>query len=136
MTKKSIYIIILSAILCVACGVLYAGISRVNAQSRPFKTWIVSGSHKAWVTAYSSSPDETDDTPFVAASGTICRDGIIAANFLPMGAKVRIPALFGNKIFTVEDRMHPRFSNRVDVWFATRSEAYKFGKREVEIVVL
>ncbi len=91
---------------------------------------------KVMVTAYSSTPDQTDSTPFTTASGTRVRDGIIAANFLKFGTKIKIPELFGNKIFIVEDRMHRRFDKYVDVWFPNRSSALKFGKQEVEIVVL
>ncbi|PIR88861.1 MAG: hypothetical protein COU07_04200 [Candidatus Harrisonbacteria bacterium CG10_big_fil_rev_8_21_14_0_10_40_38] len=88
------------------------------------------------ITAYSSTPDQTDDTPFITASGTHVRDGIVAANFLPIGTKIQIPELFGDKIFVVEDRMHERFSDRVDVWFATREEAKTFGLRKATIHVL
>ena len=88
------------------------------------------------VTGYSSTPDQTDDSPFITASGALVGDGVIAANFLPFGTKVQIPVAFGTKIFTVKDRMHRRFSNRVDVWFNDRSSAIKFGIRKAEIVVL
>src|SRR3990167_1248447 len=37
------------------------------------------------ITAYSSTPEETDSTPFITASGTHVRDGVVAANFLPLG---------------------------------------------------
>src|SRR3989344_4334376 len=60
------------------------------------------------ITAYSSRPEETDSTPFIAASGKRVFDGMVAANWLPLGTKVRIPELYGNKIFVVEDRMHAR----------------------------
>lgn len=88
------------------------------------------------ITGYSSTPDQTDDSPFITASGRRVRDGIIASNFLKFGTKVKIPSVFGDKIFIVEDRMHSRFSDRVDIWFSNRSEAVKFGKRQLEIVVL
>lgn len=88
------------------------------------------------ITAYSSTPDQTDDTPFITASNTHVRDGIVAANFLPFGAKIMIPEFFGDKIFVVEDRMHRRFSDRVDIWFETRWQAKQFGKREAEIIIL
>ncbi len=91
---------------------------------------------KVTITAYSSTADQTDETPFIAASGKHVYDGIIAANFLPFGTKVKIPALFGDKIFTVDDHMNRRFPNRVDVWFATRSAAMKFGIQTAEIVIL
>ena len=58
------------------------------------------------VTAYSSSVWETDDTPYITAAGTWVRDGIIANNYLSFGTKIRIPQLFGDKVFIVEDRMH------------------------------
>lgn len=91
---------------------------------------------KTWITAYSSTPEETDSTPFITASGTHVRDGVAAANFLPIGAKFRIPELFGNKVFIIEDRMHSRFSNRVDIWFETKKEAKQFGKQFSKIEVL
>lgn len=88
------------------------------------------------VTAYSSTKDQTDDSPFIAASGKKVYDGIVAANFLPFGTKIKIPALFGDKIFTVDDRMNKRFQNRIDIWFTTRIKAIKFGvqKTIIEIV--
>jgi 3D (Asp-Asp-Asp) domain-containing protein len=89
-----------------------------------------------WVTAYSSTPEETDDTPFITASNATVRDGIIAANFLPFGTKVQIPELFGNKVFVVEDRMHPRKTNNVDVWMPTKEDAIQFGVHKTEIAVL
>ena len=70
------------------------------------------------VTAYSSSPDETDNTPFITASGKTVRDGVVATNVLPFGTKIKIPSLFGDKIFTVEDRMHRRMKNVMDIWMA------------------
>ncbi len=91
---------------------------------------------KVWVTAYSSTPEETDDTPFIAANGTLVHDGIVAANFLPFGAKVQIPSQFGNKIFVVEDRMHERKTNVVDIWMPSKDEAKQFGAYYTEIVIL
>lgn len=89
----------------------------------------VKGVKKVVITAYSSTVDQTDDTPFITANGTQVRDGIIAANFLAFGTRVRIPELYGDKVFYVTDRMHERFSNRVDIWMETREEAVEFGVR-------
>jgi len=47
-------------------------------------------------TAYNSVPEQTDDTPFITASGSHVRMGVIAANFLPMGTLVKIPDYFGD----------------------------------------
>ncbi len=89
-----------------------------------------------WVTAYASVPEETDDTPFETASGSTVHDGVMAANFLPFGTKVQIPSLFGNKVFTVEDRLHPRKKGVVDIWMATPEAARDFGVYKTEIAVL
>ncbi|KKU81281.1 MAG: 3D domain-containing protein [Parcubacteria group bacterium GW2011_GWA2_47_8] len=80
-----------------------------------------------FITAYSSTPDQTDSSPFITAAGTRVRPGIVAANFLPFGARIRIPKLFGERIFIVEDRMAERHDDRVDVWFPTRGQALAFG---------
>lgn len=79
------------------------------------------------ITAYSSSKDETDSTPFITASNTRVRDGVVATNILPFGIRVRIPSLFGGREFVVEDRMHPRHQDRLDIWFPSRREALRFG---------
>lgn len=93
-------------------------------------------SKKVTLTAYSSTVDQTDDTPFIAASGKHVYDGMIAANFLPFGTKVKIPELFGDKVFTVHDRMNRRYTERVDIWFAERQDALNFGIRTAEIIIL
>ncbi|MCR4322965.1 MAG: 3D domain-containing protein [Candidatus Azambacteria bacterium] len=88
------------------------------------------------VTAYSSTHDQTDDSPFTMASGKRVYDGAIAANFLPFGTEVMLPELYDDKVFIVEDRMHRRFSNRVDIWMETREEALEFGIKRVTIKIL
>lgn len=85
---------------------------------------------------YSSTPDQTDDSPFITASGTYVRDGIIATNILPFGTAVKIPAIFGNKIFVVEDRMNRRYQQNIDVWFPTREAALEFGRKQVKVEVV
>lgn len=87
-------------------------------------------------TGYSSTPDQTDSTPFITATGNRVRDGIVAVNFLEFGTKIIMPELFGNKVFTVDDRMHPSKKENVDVWFQTRNEALHFGRRTSYILVL
>lgn len=87
-------------------------------------------------TAYSSTIDQCDDSPFIAASGMRVHDGMVAANFLKFGTKVRFPDYFGDKIFVVEDRMNKRFSDRVDIWMNTKEEALNFGVRKVRVEIL
>ncbi len=88
------------------------------------------------LTAYSSTPDQTDDTPFITASNTRTRDGVIAANFLAFGTKVKIPAVFGDKVFTVEDRMAKKHNDKIDIWFPERYLAKNFGVQEADVIIL
>ncbi len=85
---------------------------------------------------YSSTPDQTDDSPFITAKGTYVRDGIIATNILPFGTLVKIPTVYGNKIFVVEDRMNRRYQNHIDIWFPDRETALEFGRRTVRIEII
>ncbi|MDO8591167.1 MAG: hypothetical protein Q7R65_04305 [bacterium] len=89
------------------------------------------------LTAYSSTPDQTDSTPFTTASNTRVRDGVIASNFLAFGTKVQIPSLFGDKVFTVEDRMAKKHGDKIDIWFLERHSAKRFGiVKDAEVVIL
>jgi|SRR5581483_10329934 len=89
------------------------------------------------VTAYSSTPEQTDDTPFITASGKHVSDGIIANNLLPFGTKIRIPELYGDKVFTVEDRMNSRMGTRhVDIWFSNTQQAVDFGAKVTKVEIL
>ncbi|MDP2708798.1 MAG: hypothetical protein Q8O93_01985 [bacterium] len=92
------------------------------------------------ITAYNSEIGQTDDSPCITANNfNVCEHGIedtIAANFLPFGAKVKIPDLFGDRIFVVRDRMNRRYSNRVDVWMLERPDALNFGVKVAKIEVI
>ncbi|MFA5127705.1 MAG: hypothetical protein WC457_01725 [Patescibacteria group bacterium] len=89
------------------------------------------------MTAYTSTPDQTDDTPDIAASGKHVYDGMLAANWLPMGTKVKIPELYGDKIFTIDDRMNKRYGyGRMDIWLdTTKAEARKFGVKRLTVEI-
>lgn len=101
--------------------------------NRPFLIQI----RKIFVTAYSSTPDQTEGDPFITASGARVYDGTLAANFLPFGTKVRLPEIFGDKIFIVEDRMNARFKDtRIDIWFPDRRSAQEFGIQETIMEIL
>jgi len=88
------------------------------------------------VTAYSSTPDQTDGTPFLAACGPV-RDGILAVSddlwrILKCGDSVYLE---GYGRYVVWDRMHSRWRRRVDVWVPSRSSAYRHGVREAVLVL-
>jgi 3D (Asp-Asp-Asp) domain-containing protein len=91
----------------------------------------------ATITAYASIPGETDDSPFVTADGSHVADGIVAANWLKFGTRIRIPQLSGDKVYVVHDRMNKRYSDRVDVWVPTVAQENAVGlRRNYKIEIL
>lgn len=88
------------------------------------------------ISAYNSEVAQTDDSPFITASNTHVRDGIVATNILPFGTRVKIPAYFGDKIFVVEDRMNKRYQNHMDIWMEQKSNALSFGRRAAIVEVI
>lgn len=93
---------------------------------------------RVWATAYTSDPFETDATPSLTALGTKTKDGVAAANFLPFGTKFRIPELYGDKVFTVEDRLNSRYNSQriVDIWMPVKGDAVHFGKKVLTLELL
>jgi hypothetical protein len=96
------------------------------------------------LTAYSSTPDQTDSDPFTAASGKQVYLGMVANNCLPFGTKLKITFTdaatqekYGNVEFMVDDRMNSRYGcNRFDVWLdAPRKEVNQFGVKRASIEV-
>lgn len=116
-------------------------VDRVVASFEP-NTFPVAGDRlpvktiKVVSTAYSSDVWQTDSTPCIPASGyDLCahyekygEGDTVAANFLPLGTKVRFPELYGDKIFIVRDRMNARYGyGRIDIWMPEYLEAKNFG---------
>jgi len=108
-------------------------------------------------TAYNSMVSQTDTQPFVTATGERTRWGIIAvsrdllADDLPYGSLVRLRdlgsfhtgrgvgayrTLLQDTLFVVEDTMHPRKTNQVDLWFADHASAIAWGVRRLEVEVV
>jgi len=109
-------------------------------------------------TGYNSLASQTDATPHVTATGTRTRFGVLAVSRdllgddLPYGSLVRIRDLGGfydgrnagrfqsvldaQGLFVVEDTMHARKSNQVDVWFGDYASAVNWGVRQAEVEVV
>lgn len=91
------------------------------------------------ITAYTSEVGQTDDTPCITASGLdVCKrdeENVVAANFLPLGTRVRIPELYGNRVFYVEDRMNERYNYKMDIWMKQKADAKQFGVQYATIEV-
>ncbi|MDE2019250.1 MAG: 3D domain-containing protein [Patescibacteria group bacterium] len=136
---KRIFSIVFAVIALFTAYAIPVFIARAGAD--PVVTTLAPANHTAKtlylrLTAYSSSPDETDYNPFYTANGTHVYDGVVASNFLPFGTKIMIPAIFGNKIFTVEDRMAKRFKHTIDIWMTSKAKALFFGVNYANVVVL
>lgn len=91
------------------------------------------------ITAYTSDVAQTDETPCITSSGlNLCTRGtedIIAANFLPIGTRVRIPDLYGDHVFYVQDRMNARYDRHLDIWMKDYDDAKQFGLKIAKIEV-
>lgn len=111
--------------------------AKIASKINPVATLMVTAS------AYTSTPDQTDSSPFITANGEHVYWGGVAANIIdangrniPFGTRIMIPKLFGDQIFTVNDRMNRRYKNNVDLWFSDITDAREFGRRTIEIVIL
>ncbi len=108
-------------------------------------------------TAYNSHASQTDSSPNVTATGATTAFGVIAMSrdmlgLIPYGSLVRLKDLGSYRsgrgegkfqevlntqdLFIVEDTMHPRKLEQIDVWFADHSEALNWGVRKVELEVV
>lgn len=102
----------------------------------------VMASNRAVVTYYESKVGQTDGSPFITASGTHVHLGTVASNCYPIGTKLRLPELasyFGGQeiIFTVEDRMNPRYQCGIlDIWLPESPDNKKFGKRVTTVEII
>jgi len=107
----------------------FVSISDISANTRINKTFIKT------VTAYNPVAWQTDEEPCISASGmNICKTEkkICASNEFPFGTEL----LIADEIWEVQDRMHPRYSHRIDLFFKTKQEVRDWGKRTVEVVKL
>lgn len=87
----------------------------------------------AIITGYSSTKGQTDNTPFITASGQRVRDGIIACpDYCEFGDIIEIE---GMGLFECQDVMNKRYrdDHYYDIWFESRWLAIEFGRQEREI---
>ena len=82
------------------------------------------------VTAYSSDPNETDDTPFLTAAQTPVRTGVIACpRYIEFGSEI----IIDGETYICEDRMNLKHPHRFDIWMESKEEALNWGKKKVEV---
>jgi 3D (Asp-Asp-Asp) domain-containing protein len=99
-------------------------------------------------TAYNSTPGQTDSSPYITATGTRVRSGVVALSRdllrrFPYGTRVTIEDMSGRynsflrgRVFVVEDTMNVRIGNTVDVWMNSRREAMSWGSRNIRITAV
>ena len=99
-------------------------------------------------TAYNSTLGQTDSTPFITATGTRVRSGVVALSRdllgrFPYGTRLTIEDLSGRyssylrgRVFIVEDTMNVRIGNTVDIWMVSRGEAMSWGNRNIRITAV
>jgi 3D (Asp-Asp-Asp) domain-containing protein len=90
------------------------------------------------LTAYNSLPYQTDSTPHITASSTRTRPGVVAVSrdllrVFPYGTRARILSHTcgtrpPNSHLIVEDTMHRRKQNQVDIWMPSYSQAIQWGR--------
>jgi len=88
-------------------------------------------------TAYTAREEECNSEPWITASGTPARVGVIAVSRDMEKRGIRLGDLViikGMGLFRVEDRMNKRWSNRIDILHANLKAARQFAKRQVEIM--
>lgn len=87
------------------------------------------------VTAYRSVPNQTDNSPFLTSIGEhVCKDGVAVSQDLL--EKNGGPLRYGDWIYIediglkrVNDTMHPRITQHIDVWVKTLGEEKRFWER-------
>ena len=70
----------------------------------------------------------------ITASGKQARQGVTvaASRKIPMGTRLRIE---GVGVRVVQDRLAPRYDDRVDVFFTRHEDAVRFGKKALAVRV-
>ena len=77
----------------------------------------------------------------ITASGTHAKPGTVAVDprVIPLGTKLYIESMDGTGSYgyaTAEDKGGAIKGNRIDLFYANRSEALQFGRREVKVYIL
>ncbi len=91
------------------------------------------------VTAYSAREEESDSSPWITASNNRVRPGIVAVSRDLFDAGW----VFGRQvyvknygIYTIEDLMHERKTNQIDIYMKSTQAALNFGRQELDVYLL
>jgi 3D (Asp-Asp-Asp) domain-containing protein len=133
----ALILLVLGAIIGLAFGLLL-GRARACFSGAPVVTYAapaLSLPVPVTLTGYSSTPDQTDGDPFVAAWGDDVRV-LRARGYVTLAVSRDLEELLPpGTVLLVADRMHHRWVRRVDIHFPSRGEAVKFGVRRGMVMV-
>lgn len=88
--------------------------------------------HTGEFSAYSASPDETDENPEINASGKKVKKGDVACpKSMEFGTKIEVK---GHGTFECWDRMNQRYQDKsnFDILVESKDEAFQFGRKNLE----
>ena len=94
---------------------------------------------KITVTAYSARAMETDSTPHLTATNKPVRAGIVAVSRdlfdagWVFGKQVYVK---NHGVFTIDDLMHSRKRNQIDIFMHSTQAAERFGVQELDVYLL
>ncbi len=95
--------------------------------------------HVLLVTAYSAEEGQTDSSPFITASNSRVRHGIVAVSQdlfrkgWVFGRKVYI---VGHGVYTIEDLLAQRKVNQLDIFMTNKDNAIQFGRKKLRVFLL
>lgn len=96
----------------------------------------------AYDLSYASTGKRPGDKYYgITASGTQARPGVVAVDpsVIPLGTKLYIESMDGTGSYgyaSAEDKGGAIKGNRIDLFYANRSDALKFGRRQVKVYIL
>ena len=96
----------------------------------------------AYDLSYASTGKRPGDPYYgITASGTQARPGVVAVDpsVIPLGTKLYIESMDGTGSYgyaSAEDKGGAIKGNRIDLFYSNRSDAMKFGRRQVKVYIL
>lgn len=98
--------------------------------------------YKVACTAYNPVPEQTDSSPRITSIGTRVKENYTIAvsqdllknGIVKYGDTIFIYEL--GKVYSIEDCMNERYTDRLDIFMESKKEAGKFGLRIVHFSVL
>ncbi len=95
--------------------------------------------HLLTITAYNAEASQTWGDPFITASNSKVRPGIVAVsqdlfrNGWVFGRKVYI---VGHGVYTIEDLLAKRKSKQLDIFMTSKKDAIEFGRKKLRVYLL